>query len=302
MGHSHASPAGRPVTPADERAMRRVTTAAVAVASSLVLLKIWAWSATNAVSLFSSLADSLFDVLVSACNFFAIRYALKPADEEHRFGHNSIEDIAGLAQCAFISGSMGFVAAQAVQRLINPEPIQSLQYGVYVMALSLAMTALLYVYQRQVYRRTGSLIVRADSLHYLGDLLMNMGIILSLLAMGWANLWWLDAVLAIVIAVYVIHEGWEIGVRAFNNLMDREMPEADKQALIDLLNGQPHILGYHDLRTRYSGMKCFIEMHIELDRQLSFQEAHDISDKLEDTIRQHYPAADVLLHQDPVTL
>lgn len=301
MSHAHLSaPPSGGLSAADQRAMRRVTAAAVAVSLLLVAIKAAGWSYTNTLSLLSSLADSLFDVLVSLINFFAIRYALKPADEEHRFGHNSIEDIAGLAQFAFICGSMLFIAAQAVQRLFQPEPIAHTGYGIGVMAVSLALTSALVLYQRRVSRRTGSLIVRADALHYLSDVLMNLAIIASLAVVAWQDWYWLDAALAIAIALYVIREAWGIGKRAFNNLMDREMPEAEKQTLINLLETDSRIAGYHHLRTRYSGMKPFIQIHIEIDRKLSFEQAHTIAEALERRILDLFPHADVILHQDPV--
>lgn len=295
--HSHPPTAGT-ISPQHERAMRRVTAVSVAVASLLVLLKAGAWSATNTISLLSSLADSLFDVLASLMNFWALRYALKPADDEHRFGHNSIEDIAGLAQFAFICGSMLFIVVQSLQRLYEPAPITHLNAGLAVTAVSLLFTIGLVVYQRSVYKQTGSLIIKADSMHYVSDILMNISILASLLAMKWLSWGWIDSALAIAIAIYVIKEAWEIGERSFNNLMDREMPDTNKAEILDIIAQHPQVLGYSRLRTRSSGMRQFIEMNIDLDGTLSLEQAHAITDALEQHLMRQFPMAEVMLHQE----
>lgn len=281
--------------------LRRVALTAVVVAFILMIAKIWAWSSTDATSLLSSLADSLFDMLVSWINFFAIRYAIKPADDDHRFGHRSIEDIAGLAQFAFICGSMVFVIAQAIMGLAHGHEVKSPEHGIAVMVLSLVMTTGLVLFQRYVYRRTGSLIVKADALHYYSDILMNISVIGSLLAVSFLGIMWLDGVLAIVIAIYVIREGWEIGQRAFNNLMNKEMPDEDKLRIHEVIRNHPQVLGVHNLKTRYSGTKPFIQMHVDISHQLSFLEAHEVVDRLEHDLHALFLEADVIVHPDPVS-
>lgn len=283
-----------------QRLLRRVGKAAIAVSAILLTAKLWAWSQTDATSLLSSLADSLFDVMVSWMNFFAIRYAIKPADDDHRFGHQSIEDIVGLAQFAFICGSMLFVIFQAANSLLQGETVHAPEDGIAVMILSLVLTSGLVLYQRHVFRETGSLIVRADSLHYYSDILMNLSIIGSLLAVYYAGIMWLDGVLAILIALYVLKEGWEVGERAFDNLMNKEMPEPEKQRIHDALAHMPEVLGVHNLKTRYSGTKAFIQLHVDLSQSLSFLEAHAIVDRLEHEIEHLFPGADVIVHPDPV--
>ncbi len=301
MGHHHvhaAPPAA--TTPHIDRLLKRVAWASVSVALVLLIAKMWAWWVTDAVSLMSSLADSLFDLIVSSINFFAIRYAIKPADDDHRFGHSSIEDIMALGQFAFICGSMLFVVGQAVITLIEGHTASSPQAGINVMVFSLILTFGLVMYQRHVFRQTGSLIVKSDSLHYLGDLLMYVSVIVSLLALKYLGIQWLDPVMAMVIAMYIMKEAWEVGQRGFNNLMNREMPDSEKEKIHALLKDYPDIRGYHQLKTRYSGLKAFIQMHIELDRTLSFLQAHDIAEGLEKELEALFPGSDIMLHQDPV--
>lgn len=300
MGHSHSHSGAR--DPAEHApALRRVTLAAILVSLFLVLIKTGGWSYTNASSLLSSLADSLFDVLVSSINFFAVRYAAVPADEEHRHGHTGIEDIAGLAQFAFICGSMLFVMAHAARQFFLPdEMVTDPQYGIGVMLVSLIVTSALVLYQRRVSTQTGSLIVKADSLHYLSDVFTNLSIIGSLLAVKYLGVQWLDPLLAVAIALYVIREAWEIGARSFNNLMNREMPDSEKEKILQIVRAAGDVKEFHHLKTRYAGAKPFIQMHVGLDRNLSFQEAHDIADALEKKLETAFPGADVILHQDPV--
>lgn len=300
MGHHHIHTPHSHLSAEDESALRRVTLAAVLVSTLLVALKTGGWASTNAVSLLSSLADSFFDVLISCINFFALRYALKPADEDHRHGHASIEDIAGLAQFAFISGSMLFVVIRAIEQFITPTPIAAPEYGMTIMVISLLLTACLLVYQRAVHKRTGSLIVHADSLHYLGDVMMNASIIFSLAVVHFIQIEWLDPLLAIIIAIYVLREAWQVGKRAFNNLMDHEMPDDQKAHIVEIVESSTGIENMHKLKTRYSGTKVFIQMHIGIAKNTSFVDAHDITDKLEHRLAERFPGADIIIHQDPV--
>lgn len=304
MPHSHTShhhhkaellhAAGR------NRMLRAVTITAIAISVLLMLIKLGAWTMTHATSLLSSLAESLSDILMSWVNFFAIRYASKPADDDHRFGHNSMEDIAGLFQFAVICGSMLFIAAQALEDVIHGSSIREPEYGIWVMIISLVLTTILVIYQRYVFKRTGSLIIKADSLHYVGDILTCLAIIGSLLAAYIFEIYWLDPILALGIAAYIIIEARHIGLRAFNNLMDHEMPDDEKTKIIEALIEFPEVLGHHNLKTRYSGAKPFIQMHVELRKDLTFQQAHEITEQLEKKLESLFHEADVILHQDPV--
>lgn len=305
MGHSHHHHhhehlAELTAANASHRQLRHVAMAAIGVSLTLLIAKLWAWSVTDATSLLSSLADSLFDVIISWINFFAIRYAIKPADDDHRFGHQSIEDIAGLAQFSFICGSMVFVIAQGVIGLLHGHQVKAPEEGIAVMVLSLVLTSALVLYQRRVFKATRSLIVQADSLHYYTDLLMNISIIASLFAVYYWSIMWLDAALAIGIALYIITEAWEVGSRSFNNLMNKEMPDSEKEQILEQVNAAEGIRGYHNLKTRYSGSKPFIQMHVEIDQSISFAEAHEITERLEHALLSLYPTADIMLHQDPV--
>lgn len=309
MSQSDASPHHPPAdfgegatSPKNARLMHLSTYAAVGVASLLLVLKLAAWWRTDSLAMLSSFTDSVFDVLMSIVNLFAIRYALKPADDDHRFGHNSIEDIAGLAQCAFIFAAMAMIVLQSVDRLSNPSvtPLAHADIGYAVSAFGMVITTFLVLFQSYVAKRTHSLVIMADRLHYAGDILFNVGVFIAFGLSSWYGIWWADAAIAIAMALIVIWSNRVIGIRAFNNLMNREMPDAEKSTIIELVASVPQIRGHHKLKTRYSGIKPFIQLHAEVDASLNFREAHAIIDRLENAILQRFPGADIIIHPDPV--
>lgn len=301
-GHSHAPapiPEGTPAHLA--RLMRMASYASVAVASILLLSKLYAWWQTDSLAMLSSFTDSVFDVLMSLINMFAVRYALKPADDDHRYGHTSIEDIAGLAQCAFIFAAMAMIILQSIERLSNPHmALASPALGMGVSVLGMMLTTALVLFQSYVTRRTKSLVIAADRLHYVGDILFNLGVLVAFILSSRFGLAWADAVMAIIIALVVMWSNRTIGIRAFNNLMDREMPDAEKAAIEAMVAAIPEIRGQHNLKTRYSGTKAFIQLHVEIDASLNFRDAHAIIDRLEKAIMARFEGADVIVHPDPV--
>ena len=279
--------------------MRRATIAAVSVAVLLIAFKLAAWLVTDSVSLMSSLFDSLMDALASLVNLFAVRHALQPADSEHRFGHGKAEPLAGLGQAAFICASGFYLITEAVGRLIEPQPIERGSVGLGVMVFSIIVTAALVLYQRSVVRRTDSLAIRADSLHYATDILVNAGVILSLLVvmfLGWQAA---DPIVALIIAVFIIYSAVQIARQSLNHLMDRELPDADRARIVEIAMGHSKVIECHDLKTRAAGVNSFIQMHISMDGALTLDEAHIISDEVEEAILADFPNAEVILHADP---
>lgn len=279
--------------------MRLATYAAVGVATALILVKFVAYLMTDSVSLLSTLVDSLLDVGASVINLLAVRHALQPADEEHRFGHGKAESLAGLAQAAFISGSSVFLLLQAGERLYNPSPIHNSTVGYAVMVIAIVATGALVVFQKYVVKRTGSVAIAADSAHYSMDVLVNASVILSLfLASEWG--WTLaDPLFAIAIAFYILHGAYEVGIEAYHVLMDRELPDADRAKITELALGHDKVVDAHDLRTRQSGPDLFIQIHLEMPRTLTFVEAHQVAEEVMGKIMKVYPRAEVLIHQDP---
>lgn len=282
------------------RLLRLATRASVATAGVLIMAKLAAWLLTGSVSVLASLVDSLMDAAASLVNLIAVQYALAPADEEHRFGHGKAESLAGLVQATFIAGSAAFLVLHAVDRLLYPRPLEDVGVGLAVMVFAIAATLALLALQRYVIQHTGSTAIRADSLHYRSDVLVNASIIVALMleTAGWGGL---DPLFAVGIAMYILYSAWHIGHEAFQLLMDRELPAERQQQLREIALAHPQVLGIHDLRTRQSGQTLFVQLHIELDAQMPLHEAHAIADRIETEIRSALPGADVIIHQDPAS-
>lgn len=304
MLHTHAhSPAtdGEASPPHSERLARRATIASVLAASALLLLKGYAWWQSDSLAMLSSVTDSAFDMCSSLMNMLALAYALKPADDDHRHGHNAIEDIAGLGQAGFILAAMAMIVLQSLERLSHHSAqLPAAELGIGVSLIAMVVTSALVTYQTYAVRRSRSLVVRADRVHYIGDILFNGGVLLAYALSSYGGLTGADPVIAIVIAGVVVVNSWPIARQAYHNLMDREMPQAEKARILGIIAATPQIAGHHKLKTRYSGSKPFIQMHIDIPAALPFREAHAITDRLERALEQAFPGADVMIHPDPV--
>lgn len=281
------------------RLLRLATYASVSVAAVLILAKLGAWFATESVSILSTLIDSFLDAAASLINLFAVRHALEPADREHRFGHGKAESLAGLAQAAFICGSALFLLIEAGDHFLRPREIGNPGIAFGVMAVSILLTVLLIGFQRYVVRRTGSVAISADSLHYQMDILVNLSVVGSLVLVvhfGWL---WADPVIAVLIAGYIVYGAWSIARSSLHILMDHELPDEDRQKIREISTSHPDVVGIHDLRTRSSGLNVFIQLHLELHGDMTLIRAHEIADEVEDSIMAAFPNAEVITHQDP---
>lgn len=281
--------------------LRLATYASVLTATILIGVKLVAWVLTGSVSILTSLVDSLMDSMASLINLLSVRYSLQPADTEHRFGHGKAEPLAALVQAAFITGSVVFLVLHIVERIRFSHHIQDIGFGVSVMVFAIGLTTALLMFQRHVIGKTGSTAIRADALHYGTDLLTNLSIILALLlaSIGWT---WADPVFSIGIAIYITYRAFQIGYEAFQHLMDRELTASVQEQVLSIASQDPAVLGTHGLRTRQSGQASFIQLHLELDANLSLNEAHSIAAKVEQGILNILPEAEILIHQDPVCL
>lgn len=281
------------------RLMRSATYASVATASVLIVVKLAAWVYTDSLSMLSTLVDSLLDVAASLVNLFAVRHALVPPDREHRFGHGKAEPLAALGQAAFIAGSAVFLLFEAIHRLYEPRAVMHSDVGIGVMIFAIVVTFALTRYQAYVVRKTGSLAIQADSLHYVGDLLVNVSVIVALLLvsqLGWVHA---DPLIGLGIVAYIVFNAWRIAKGALDMLMDRELPDEERQRIREIVTAHPEVRDLHDLRTRASGPMLFIQLHLELDGGMSLSRAHEISDHVEAELAAAFPGAEVLIHQDP---
>ena len=274
--------------------------ASVSVAGVLVALKLWALIETGALSIAASLADSAMDLLISAAGLGAIIYAARPADDDHAFGHSSVEDLASLGQAVFVAGSGLAILWAALARLAGggASGLAEEQTGIWVMAVSATITLALVGWQARVARRTGNKVVAADMLHYVGDLLPTLGAILALVLsarFGWGRV---DSVIAIIAALVMLRGAAKIGIAGWHALMDRQASPEVIESLTEIAQIWPGVRGFHDLKTRTAGAKLFVQLHIELDGAQSLEAAHDIAASLKRAILEAHPNADVIIHMD----
>jgi ferrous-iron efflux pump FieF len=285
--------------PAADRLRRMATYASVAVAAVLIAVKFAAWLETGSVALLSSLVDSLLDAVASLVNLVAVRHAMSPADREHRFGHGKAEPLAVLGQSAFITGSAMLLLAEAVRRLIWPVPVENPPAGIAVMIFSIAVTIALVLYQRHVVRRTGSIAITADELHYRSDLVLNTSVIAALLLGSVLDFPLLDPLFGAAIGIWIVYSAVRLARLSLFQLMDHELPDEEREKIRAIAQSHPDVAAAHDLRTRVAGPTAFIQIHIEMDGGLSLIRAHEISDEVEAELRAAYPHAEVMIHQDP---
>lgn len=281
------------------RLVRFATYAAVGVALVLIVVKAIAFFFTNSVAILSSLVDSALDLMASLVNLWAIRHALTPADREHRFGHGKAEPLSGLAQAAFVAGSAVLLTVEAVSRFSKHEEVVAGEIGIGIMVFAIVATLMLVLFQKLIVKQTGSVAIKADSLHYAGDLLVNISVIVSLILSTYMGIAWADPVFAIGIALFILLNASRIARKSIEVLMDRELPEDKREAIKQTVLRHPKVLSVHELRTRSSGLQTFIQLHMVLDADLTLKEAHSISDEVEMALIADYPGADIIIHQDP---
>ena len=274
---------------------------AIATASLLIIVKLLAWFMTGSSSILAALTDSLMDVTTSIINLFAIKIALQPADDDHRFGHGKAESLAGLAQAAFISGSSVLLMLNGASSLLNGNQISASNIGIAVMLFSVFVTIALVMFQSYIVKKTNSMAIKADSLHYRTDIYLNGAVLLALIfaSIGWH---WADGVFAIVVSFYILHGAWEIGSQSVDALMDKQLPKSDEELIVKTAYQIKDIRGVHDLRTRQSGNTKFIQLHLELDDDQSLFDAHEKADAVEAELEKHFPHADILIHLDPLSV
>ncbi|ALZ75524.1 cation diffusion facilitator family transporter [Rheinheimera sp. F8] len=279
--------------------VRRSGKLTIGIALIIVVIKLFAAIDTNAASILASLMDAMMDVAVSLLNFVALRYALKPADDDHRFGHGKAEAVMALCQAAFLAGAAFVLLYQGVNRIYLPAPIGAINNGIWAMLLCSGLTLTLVLLQRWIIKKTGSLAVAADQAHYRSDLLMNASVLLALYLVQ-NSLLWADAAIAILIAVYLLFNAAQLLRESMVHLLDEELPETERQQILQHLLQMPGVLGVEQLRTRRAGPRIFIQLRLLLPQDWSLQKAHQVTDLAEQQIAAFYRDAEVIIHPDPL--
>jgi ferrous-iron efflux pump FieF len=281
------------------RLMRRASMASMSVAIVLVVAKGAAWLVTDSVGMLSSLIDSALDLVSSLITFIAIRQALTPADEEHRFGHGKAEALAGVAQAGFITASAGGLGLTVVDRFLHPRALQEASTGVLVSVLAIVLTLALMAFQSYVVRRTKSLAISADKAHYTTDFVTNIAVGAGIVVSTRLDEPLIDLAVASGVALYLLSGAWKIGQTSIDVLMDRELPDQERRRILDIVRSHPGVRSVHQLRTRSAGLTKFIQLHVVLEPTMSLGRAHVIGDSIEAEILEAFPDAEVILHVDP---
>ena len=277
----------------------RAALASVAVAVFLLALKSYAAYRTGSVAMLASLADTGLDLLASLVTLYGVRLAAEPADHDHRFGHGKAEALAALFQVMLITASAVGIGWRAVLALSADTPSRNAEFGIGVSMIAIGATALLLVYQRRVIRRTGSVAIAADNIHYQSDVLLNVSVIAALLLdqmLGWRGA---DPVFGIGIALWLAWGAFRASSNAIDQLMDKEWPEAERKRFIDVAAEHPELRGIHDFRTRRSGTRDFAQFHMYVAPEMSVADAHDVVEAVEAKLQRAFPKAEVLIHLDP---
>ena len=277
----------------------RAAVASLATALILLALKTYAAAQTGSVAMLASLADTALDVLASLVTLFGVRIAAMPADFDHRFGHGKAESLAALVQVGIIGVSALGIGWRGVDRLVHGQGTAKAEYGIAISAIAIAATLALLAYQRSVIRRTGSVAIRTDSVHYQSDLLLNLSVILALGLDQYAGFTGADASFGIAIAFWLLFGAWRASGQAIDQLMDKEWPEERRQRFLAVTARHPANHGTHDLRTRSSGTQDFAQFHIWVDPALTVAAAHEVMEEIEADLAREFPGVQVLIHIDP---
>lgn len=284
----------------EEKLLRRVTLASVGVAILLITLKLVAVISTNAISMMASLIDSIMDLFASLVTLTAVRIALQPPDEDHRFGHGKAEPLAALAQATFIAGSGAFLLLEAVQRLIRPQTVETVDLGIAVMLLSMVATGFLVLFQRHVIRVTQSTAIQADAAHYGSDFLVNAATIAALW-LAQQGVHWIDPIFGAAVGGFILFSAWIVGRKAMDQLMDREVLDGSEARIHAIAVSHPRVEAADHIRTRMAGRTMIIQLYIYLQNDLDLAHAHVIGDEVAEKIQEIFPGADILIHEEPST-
>jgi ferrous-iron efflux pump FieF len=289
---------------AHDEARAKVLAAQLSIlaAGFLITLKTVTGFLTGSLSVWASLLDSTMDIFASVINFFAVRAAARPADEDHAYGHGKAESLAGLFQSLVIAASGLFLIWEAARRIITTHPTSSEWIGVGTMIIAMLTSAALVRQLRRVALETESPALMSDSLHYATDIYTNGGALLALaiiLLTGWFII---DPLISIAIALYILWSAFGVGREAVDVLMDKRLPvDIDEQVARIVANFREQgVIGFHDLRTRRSGSQKFIDLHLEMERDKRLEDAHRISVCVLRAIEAEIPRSRVQIHTDPV--
>lgn len=278
---------------------RSAALASIAVAALLVGLKAWAAWSTGSTAMLGSLADTALDLIASLATLTGVVVAAQPDDRHHRFGHGKAEALAAMFQVTLITISALTLAFRSVEQFLAGARTQAAEEGIVVSGIAMAATLALLAWQRYVIRRTGSLAISTDHVHYSSDLALNLAVIAALALDQYARISGADAVFGFAIALWLGWGAWGASQGAIVQLMDREWPEDKRKRFVEVMARHPELRGVHDLRTRTAGNRDFVQFHVWVDPDMSIRDAHRVMDEIELKLRSEFPGVEILIHPDP---
>ena len=283
-----------------EPLIRAASIASLFVSSTLIVIKYYGWAETDSISLLGSLADSLMDFLASIFVFIAISFSLLPADEKHRFGYGKSEGLVVFIQSLLIGVSGLYVFSEAIQRFIHPIKINQPSVAVWIIIVSIVLSIALVLFQKYVVKISKSKAIESDQYHYLTDLYINISVLISILISGWTAYLFVDSLIGLIIALFVIYSAINLLKKSFKILLDQELPSSDREQIKSIALTHPEVLGFHDLRTRDAGRNYVIQFHLELDPQMSLLHSHEIIEEVMEKVIDAFPDAEIIVHSDPL--
>lgn len=275
--------------------------------TTLVVFKIAIGLLIGSVSVISEGIHSGVDLLAAGIALFAVKKAGEPADHDHPFGHGKFENVSGTIEALLIFFAAAWIAWEAIEKLIRPQPLEAVGWGVIIMIVS--ASANFFVSQRlfRVARLTGSVALQADAWHLRADVFTSAGVMLGLIII-WLGAWlrpgldlrWVDSAAALFVALLIFKTAFNLTVESGRDLLDAGLPQ-DELDLIQkfIASFSPTVRGVHRLRTRKSGHNRFVEFHMRVDSHMSVAEAHKISHAVSDSIKASLPDTTVTIHIEP---
>ena len=278
---------------------RSAAYASIAMASLLVGIKGWAALSTGSTAMLGSLADTVLDLVSSVATLAGVWIAGQPDDDNHRFGHGKAEALSAMFQVVLIAISALTLGAHAIGELFAGERVSAAGDGIAVSAVAIVGTLALLGWQRHVLARTRSIAIATDHMHYQADLLVNLAVIVALVLDRYAGFARADPLFGLGIALWLGWGAWRASQEAVEQLMDHEWPDDKKQRFLEVVARHPELRGVHDLRTRTSGNRDFVQFHVWVDGKMSVTAAHQVMDEIEAKLHAAFPDLEILIHPDP---
>lgn len=281
------------------RLMKAASVASVVTAVTLIILKLVTFLLTGSMAILSSLFDSIQDSMTSAINFFAVKHASEPADKEHRFGHGKAQALGAMTQGFIIAAASVFLLKESIYRLLDPQEINEIGLGLGITIFAIIATFVLITFQKFVIKKTNSLSIRADMAHYTGDIMMNVGVIISMVMAYYLKWTFVDSLFGVIVSFYLFTVVYQILRESITVLMDSELSDSFRKKVKNQVLAFPEVKEIYQLKTRQSGNNFFVQFCVALDKNLTLEQAHNIIDKIEAALTHKEPDIQIIIHPEP---